>query len=292
MRALRTHFVLYLLVAPVLIYFVLFVFYPLGMGLWLSFQKAGMMGPQGFVGLLNYQKILVSGAVWDAAWNTMAIAAGITLFGTLVPIIPAIALAEISPDPLRRALQTTIYTPYLLSWVIIIGVWMNTLSPIGIVNAVLIGLHVITQPITFFASTTWAQPLVVGQTVWKDMGFHALIYYAALMSVDPELIEAATMDGAKGWHKIRDLILPHLAPVIGVVFMLTLQGALHTFDSAFLMANGRTAEKVTTLAVYAYQKGVLQFDLGMASAAGVVLLALCLVVAALSRWLLPQRARI
>ncbi len=292
MRSLRTHLVLYLLVAPVLIYFALFVFYPLAQGIWLSFQKAGMMGPQGFVGLVNYRKIFVTGAVWDAAWNTVAIAAGITVFGTVIPIIPAIALAEITPDPLRRALQTTIYTPYLLSWVIIIGVWMNTLSPIGIVNAVLLALHVITEPIIFFASTTWAQPLVVAQTVWKDMGFHALIYYAALMSIDPEMIEAATMDGAKGWHKIRDLILPHLAPVIGVVFMLTLQGSLHTFDSAYLMSNGRTAEKVTTLAVYAYQKGLLQFDLGVASAAGVVLLVLCLLVAALSRWLLPKGARV
>ena len=135
------------------------------------------------------------------------------------------------------------------------------------------------------------QPLVVAQTVWKDMGFCALIYYAALMSIDPELIEAATMDGAKAWHKIRDLILPHLAPVIGVVFMLTLQGSLHTFDSAFLMSNGRTAEKVTTLAVYAYQKGLLQFDLGMASACGVVLLGLCVTVACVSRWILPPQAR-
>jgi putative aldouronate transport system permease protein len=133
--------------------------------------------------------------------------------------------------------------------------------------------------------------LLIGQTVWKDMGFRALIYLAALMSLDPEIIEAATMDGAKGWQKIRDMVLPHLAPVIGVVFLLTLQGSLHTFDSAYLMANGRTAEKVTTLALFAYQKGLLQFDLGMASAAGVVLLSLCLAVAAVSRLLVPQAAR-
>ena len=291
MQNLRRHFALYLLVAPVLIYFAMFVFYPLSLGIWLSFQKAGMIGPQGFAGLRNYAKIFVTGAVWDAAWNTLAIAAGITIFGTLIPIIPAIALAEITPNGLRRALQTTIYTPYLLSWVIIIGVWMNALSPIGIVNAVLIACHIISQPIAFFAAPAWAQPLVVAQTVWKDMGFCALIYYAALMSIDPELIEAATMDGAKAWHKIRDLILPHLAPVIGVVFMLTLQGSLHTFDSAFLMSNGRTAEKVTTLAVYAYQKGLLQFDLGMASACGVVLLGLCVMVAFVSRWILPPQAR-
>lgn len=291
MRALRSYLPLYLLVAPVLLYFAVFVFYPLGQGIWLSFQKAGLLGPQGFVGLANYHKIFVAQTVWDAFWNTVTIAAGITLFGTLMPLAPAIALAEITPDWLRRALQTTIYTPYLLSWVIIVGVWMNTLSPIGLVNSALIALHVIDKPITFFASIPWAQPLLIGQTVWKDMGFRALIYLAALMSLDPEIIEAATMDGAKGWHKIRDLVLPHLAPVIGVVFLLTLQGSLHTFDSAYLMAGGRTAEKVTTLALFAYQKGLLQFDLGMASAAGVVLLCLCLAVAGVSRLLVPRAAR-
>jgi putative aldouronate transport system permease protein len=201
-------------------------------------------------------------------------------------------LAEIAPEWLKRALQTTIYTPYLLSWVIIIGIWVNTLSPIGLVNSVLVEIGLIQQPISFFAHPDWARPLVIGQTVWRDMGFHALIYLAALLSLNPDIIDAADIDGANGWQKIRDHALPHLRPMIGVVFIITLQGSLHTFDSAFLMLNGRTAEQITTLAIYSYQRGLMQFDLGMATAAGVVLLVLCLAVAAVTRLLLPNATKL
>ena len=135
------------------------------------------------------------------------------------------------------------------------------------------------------------RPLLIGQTVWRDMGFHALIYYAALLSLNPDIIDSAELDGANGWQKIRDHVLPHLKPMIAVVFIIILQGSLHTFNSAFLMLNGRTAEQVTTLSIYSYQRGLLQFDLGMASAAGVVLLGLCLVVALLTRLFLPNATR-
>lgn len=288
---LRRYWVLYLLIAPVLLYFAIFVFYPMGQGIFLSMQKAGLLGPRGFIGLQNYSKIFADPKVWQAIVNTVVLAGGITLFGTLLPIVPAIALAEVTPMWLKRSLQTVIYTPYLLSWVIIIGIWANTLSPIGLVNSALMGLGITDQPILFFAHPDWARPLLIGQTVWRDMGFHALIYYAALLSLNPDIIDSAELDGANGWQKIRDHVLPHLKPMIAVVFIIILQGSLHTFDSAFLMLNGRTAEQVTTLSIYSYQRGLLQFDLGMASAAGVVLLGLCLVVALLTRLFLPNATR-
>lgn len=287
----RRYWLLYLLIAPVLVYFAVFVFYPVGQGIYLSMQKAGLLGPVGFIGFENYRKIFASPDVWRATWNTLLLAGGITFFGTLMPLVPAIALAEVTPSWLKRSFQTVIYTPYLLSWVIIIGVWANTLSPIGLVNSVLLELGLIEQPILFFAHPSWAQPLVVAQTVWRDMGFHALIYYTALLSLNPDIIDSAEIDGANGWHKLRDHVLPHLRPMIAVVFIIILQGSLHTFDSAFLMLNGRTAEQVTTLAIYSYQRGLLQFDLGMASAAGVVLLVLCLVIAAVTRLVLPNTTR-
>ena len=290
-RAMRRHWVLYVLIAPVLIYFAIFLFYPMLQGIHLSTQKAGLLGPVGFIGLENYRKIFASPDVWRATINTIVLATGITLLGTFMPLIPAIALAEITPMWMRRTFQTVIYTPYLLSWVIIIGIWANTLSPIGLVNSILIGLGLIDQPILFFAHPDWARPLVIGQTVWRDMGFHALIYYSALLSMNPDTVDAAEIDGANGLQKIWYIVVPHLRPMIAVVFIIILQGSLHTFDSAFLMVNGRTADQITTLAIYSYQRGLLQFDLGMASAAGVVLLALCLVIAGITRLVLPNATR-
>ena len=282
-RAVRIYWPFYLMVAPVLIYFTLFLFWPMLQGILISFQKFGLLGSQGFIGFENYQKVFTDRTIIQALTNTLLISAGITFFGTLLPIIPAIALAEVTPKSARLSFQTVIYTPYLLSWVIIIGIWMNTLSPIGLVNSILMQLDLIGRPIPFFSHPTYARPMVVGLTVWKDMGFIALIYYSALMSLNTDLIEAAELDGANGWHKIRDVLVPHLVPVIRVVFLITLLGSLRTFDSAFLMLNGRTASSIRTLAVFTYERGILRFDLGLASAAGVLLLALSITLAFLVR---------
>jgi putative aldouronate transport system permease protein len=279
----RRHWMLYLLIAPILAYFCAFLFYPMAQGIFLSTQKAGLLGPVGFIGWDNYAKVFSTPAVWQAIWNTLIIAAGITIVGTLLPILPAIALLQITPDWLKRGFQTAIYTPYLLSWVIIVGIWLNTLSPVGLVNSVLEGVGLIDAPINFFADPFWARPMVIGLTVWKDVGFHALIYLAALLSLSPDILEAADIDGANDYKKIRDILLPHLMPMIKVVFLITLLGSLRTFDSAFLMLNGRTADEIRTLAIFTYERGILNFDLGLASAAGVVLLVVSLLISGVAQ---------
>ena len=279
----RRHWMLYLLIAPILAYFCAFLFYPMAQGIFLSTQKAGLLGPVGFIGWDNYAKVFSTPAVWQGIWNTLIIAAGITIVGTLLPILPAIALLQITPDWLKRGFQTAIYTPYLLSWVIIVGIWLNTLSPVGLVNSVLEGVGLIDAPINFFADPFWARPMVIGLTVWKDVGFHALIYLAALLSLSPDILEAADIDGANDYKKIRDILLPHLMPMIKVVFLITLLGSLRTFDSAFLMLNGRTADQIRTLAIFTYERGILNFDLGLASAAGVVLLVVSLLISGVAQ---------
>ncbi|MEQ8446384.1 MAG: ABC transporter permease subunit [Pelagibacterium sp.] len=270
--SLKRYWPYYLMIAPALIWLAMFLAWPMLQGILISFQKFGLMGSQGYVGFDNYLEALQDRTVIQATINTVLITIGITISGTLLPIIPAIALAEITPRPMRSLLQSAIYAPHLLGWVIIIGIWVNVLSPIGLVNSILNGLGLIDGPIPFFSSPHWGQPLVIGLTTWKDLGFHALIYYAALMTLNTELIEAAAMDGANGLQRIRDVVIPHLMPAIRVVLLITVLGASHTFDSAFLMLNGRTAETVRTLAIFTYERGILRFDLGVASAAGVILL--------------------
>jgi len=284
--ALRGYWPFYLMVAPVILYFAMFLFWPALNGVLISFQEWGLMGSRGWVGFDNYVKVWNDRTVIQAFWNTLIIAAGITVLGVFLPILPALALAEITPERFRRGYQTIIYAPYMMSWVIIIGVWLNTLSPIGLVNSALVGMGFIDQPIPFLTAPQFGQPLVIGLTTWRDLGFLALIYYAGLMSLDQEILDAASLDGAGPWTKIRHIVIPHLAPVMRVVFFLTLLGSLRTFDSALLLMNGRMAETVRTLAVFTYERGILRFDLGFASAAGVVLLGLSLVLLALSR-LLP-----
>lgn len=282
-RAIAEYWPFYLMILPVIGYFCVFLFWPTLQGLLISFQKWGLMGSQGWIGFDNYQKVLTDRTVVQAFWNTISIATGITILGVFLPILPAVALAEITPARARRGFQTVIYAPYLMSWVIIIGLWLNTLSPVGMVNSALIAAGLIDQPIPFLTSPAFGQPLVIGLTTWKDIGFLALIYYAALMSLDQEILDAASLDGAGAWTKIRHIVLPHIAPIMRVVFFLTLLGSLRTFDSALLLMNGRTSETVRTLAVFTYERGILRFDLGFASAAGVLLLFISLFFLGVSR---------
>ena len=270
---------LYGMIAPVLLYFIIFVFYPLYQGAVISFQEFGLLGAMGFAGLENYYMIFEDPDFIQATTNTIIISAGLTIFGTMIPLVPAIALNEIMQVMAKRFFQTVIYLPNLFSWVIILGIWMNVLSPIGLLNSFLISLGVIDAPIMFFSSEEWARPLLIAQTVWKDMGYNAVIYLAALISINPEMYEAAEMDGANVWQKISRITLPQLFPTIKIVFLLMLVGSLRTFDMAFLMSNGLTEAKINTLAVYIYDMGLQRMDLGVANAAGIVLLFISVVLA-------------
>ena len=275
----RDHWQLYAFIFPILLYFVIFVFYPLAQGIWMSFQKMGLLGPMGFIGQENYRIVFTDPTVIQSTISTIVIAASITIFGFALPILPAIAIHEITRITWKRLFQTIIYMPYLFSWVIIIGIWMNLLSPIGLVNSILVSIGLLDIPISFFSSPNFARTLLVAQTVWKDLGFNAVIYLAAIVSINPELYEAAEIDGASVFHKIRYIILPHIYPAMQIVFLITLVGSLRTFDSSYLMTNGMTADKITTLAMLIYERGLLEFDLGVASAAGVLLLVISILFA-------------
>ena len=272
---------LYAMLAPILIYFAVFVFYPMVQGVLISLQEFGLLGSMGYVGFENYHMILDDPYFFRALINTLVICAGLTFFGTLIPLIPAIALNEIAQMVAKRFFQTVIYLPNLFSWVIILGIWMNVMSPIGMLNTFLIYLGVISEPIMFFASEAWARPLLIAQTVWKDLGYNALIYIASLIAINPELYEAADMDGANTWQKIRRITLPQLYPTMKIVFLLMLVGSLRTFDMAFLMSNGLTEAKIDTLAVYIYDTGIQQLQMGTANAAGVFLMVISIVLALL-----------
>lgn len=279
---------LYGMLLPIMLWFLVFLFYPLMKGIVISFQEYGLLGSIGFIGLENYHYVFSDPMFYQSLINTIILSLGITLLGFTVPLVPAIALNEIMRVMAKRFFQTVIYLPNLFSWVIILGIWMNVLSPIGLLNSVLMSVGFIEEPIMFFSHESFAQPLLILQTVWKDMGYNAVIYLAALISINPELYEAAEMDGASVWQKITRITIPQLYPTMKIVFLVTLLGSMRTFDSAFLMSNGLTESKLTTLAVYVYETGVLQFQMGLANAAGVILLLISIVLALLVQKLLKS----
>jgi len=159
-----------------------------------------------------------------------------------------------------------IYLPHLFSWVVVGGIWIHILSPDGGLVNELIKLFG-GRPIPFFALDRWAKPLMIAAPIWKDMGFNAILYLAAIVGINPALYEAARIDGASRWRQVRHVTIPLLRPTMTVVLLLNLAGVLRIFDQIYVMRNGAIAREVDVLMTYVYDKGLVQFRMGFATAA-------------------------
>ena len=278
MSYLKRHYQLYLLALPALLYFLVFSLYPITQGFLVSLQEPRLLGGGEFVGLANYREVLADRAFWRALRNTLYMGVGMVGLGTVLPLLLAVLLYELPFKPLRNVTQTITYTPHLFSWIVIGGIWIQVLSPdTGLVNTLLVRAGA--APVHFLARPDLAKPIYVLLAIWKDVGYNAIIYFAALSAINPTLFEAATIDGAGRWGRHRFVTLPLLRPTVLIVFVLSVVGALKMFDQIFVLRNPATTRAVDVLMTYVYDRGIAGFKLGEAAAAsflvvvvGVVLL--------------------
>lgn len=274
---------LYVMILPVIVYLILFVYYPLVQGLISSMQETRLLGDTTWVGTANYEEAINTAQFWQVVRNTILIGGGILFLGFLPPIIVALALNELLIVRFKKIAQTTVYLPHLFSWVVIAGMWMYILAPSGgIVNEVIKMLG--GEPIRFFTSIGWARSLMIGLPIWRDMGYYAIIYLAAITSISPTLYEAARVDGATRFQQTWQITLPMLKPTMLVVFMLNTLGMLRIFDQIFIMRNNVTKRYVDVLMTYVYDLGILQSKIGLASAISVMVLGATLFLTAIVWW--------
>lgn len=275
---------LYVMILPVIIYLCLFVYYPLVQGLISSMQETRLLGDTTWVGWDNYEEAINTAQFWQVVRNTLLIGGGILLLGFFPPIIVALALNELVIVRFKKIAQTTVYLPHLFSWVVIAGMWMYILAPSGgIVNETIKALG--GEPIRFFTSIGWARSLMVGLPIWRDMGYYAIIYLAAITAISPSLYEAARVDGASRFQQTYQITLPMLKPTMLVVFMLNTLGMLRIFDQIFIMRNNVTKRYVDVLMTYVYDLGILQSKIGLASAISVMVLGATLIMTAIVWWI-------
>lgn len=268
---------LYLMALPALLYFLVFSVYPLIQGFWVSLQEPLLLGGGRFVGLENYRAVLNDPAFWRALQHTLALGAGMLAVGVLAPLVLAVLLHEAPFGPLRNLTQSVTYTPHLFSWVVVGGIWIQVLAPDGgLVNGMITALG--GRPVHFFAETSLAKPLLVLLSGWKELGYNAVIYYAAISALDPTLFEAATVDGARRWGRIRYITVPLLRPTVTVVLVLTSVGVLRMFDQIFVLRNDATRRSVDVVMTYVYDRGIAGFQLGEAAAASFLVVAVGLVM--------------
>jgi putative aldouronate transport system permease protein len=280
-RSIKIHASLYLMILPVIIYFAIFVYYPLYEGAIASFQEFKLLGNRPFVGWENYTTVWNDARFWQVLRNTLIIGGGILIVGFFPPILVAVALNELRLVLVKRFAQTVVYLPHLFSWVVIGGMWIYLLSPSGgLVNELLGKIDV--GPVRFLTEATLARITLIVLPVWKDMGYAAIIYLAAITAISPTLYEAARIDGASRFQQLRQITLPLLKPTMKVVFMLNILGLLRIFDQIFVMRNGVVKRKVDVLMTYVYDKGIQQYEVGYASAVSIMVLLATLVLTAIA----------
>lgn len=268
---------LYLMALPALLYFFVFSIYPLVQGFWVSLQEPLLLGGGSFVGLDNYRAVLDDPAFWRALQNTLLLGSGMLAVGVVAPLGLAILLHEAPFGPLRSVTQSITYTPHLFSWVVVGGIWIQVLAPDGgLVNGVIGAFG--GKPVHFLAETALVKPLFVLLAGWKELGYNAVIYYAAISALDPTLYEAATVDGAGRWQRVRSITLPLLRPTVTIVLVLTAVGVLRMFDQIFVLRNAATTRSVDVVMTYVYDRGIAGFQLGEAAAASFLVVAVGLIM--------------
>lgn len=251
-----------------------FIFYYLPLGGWLmAFQnytpKEGILHSQ-FVGLDKFKLLFNDISFLRTVRNTLAMGV-INLVATfLTAIIFSILLNELKSIKGKKLVQTISYLPHFLSWIIVTGILHDSLSLSGIVNELLLKAGFIERGINFFAHREYFWGIVAFANVWKETGWNAIVYLAAITAVDPNLYEAAEIDGAGRWGKIRYVTLPAIKPTINVLLLINLGNVLNAgFEVQYLLGNGLIQDVSQTIDIYVLNWGISQGDYSIGTAAGI-----------------------
>ncbi|CAN7632948.1 MULTISPECIES: ABC transporter permease [unclassified Paenibacillus] len=262
---------LHLMILPGLILVILFSYVPMA-GIIIAFQKfipaKGLFGDQRWIGLDNFDYVMNLPSFNQILWNTLFISSLKLILGLLVPIVFAILLNELKNEVIKRSVQTTIYLPYFLSWVVLGGILIDILSPSnGIVNQLLGTLGI--EKIFFLGDNQWFPFTLVSSDIWKNFGYGTIVYLAAITGIDPGLYESATIDGANRWHKMWYITIPGMRMVIVLLSVLSLGQLLNAgFDQVFNLYSPQVYESGDILDTFVYRIGLLDAQYGVATAVG------------------------
>lgn len=261
---------LFLLFIPAIIYYILFRYKPM-YGILLAFKdyrfKLGIWGSP-WIGLDIFKDLFRTQGFWEVFRNTVIISFYKLLFGFPAPIILALLLNEVGSLLFKRVIQTISYMPYFISWVVLSGIFIDMLSPsTGPVNHL---LKLITgKPLYFLGDPAYFRGTLVALSVWKGVGWGAIIYLAALAGVNPELYEAAYIDGANRWNQMIYITLPSLLPVITILFILNVGSIVEDdFDQIFNLYNPTVFSVGDVLSTYTYRRGLTEMQYSFATAVG------------------------
>ena len=220
----------------------------------------------GFQHFLNFFK---DEEFFNVMANTLGISILKLIFNFTLPIIFALLLNEVRNMRFKKAVQTITYMPHFLSWVVLGGILTTWLGDGGLLNELLIKLGILKEGISFLAYPKYFWAITVISDLWKELGWSAIIYLAAISGIDQEMYEAAKVDGASRWKQIWTITLPSIAPTITIMFILAVGGLLNTnFDQILVLNNPLNAPRSNVLDIYVYQTAMRGMRYSYASAIG------------------------
>lgn len=261
---------LYVMLAPAVVLVLVYSYAPM-VGIVMAFQRVlpgkGLFGSP-WIGLSNFSFVLKMPNILQVLWNTIRIAGLKAVAGVVVPVMVALTLNNVTSQAFKRTVQTIIYLPHFLSWVILAGIFVDILSPsTGVVNQMLGWVGI--PKISFLGDDRIFPWTMVATDVWKSFGFGAIIYLAALAEIDPTLYEAAVVDGASRHRQTWHITLPGISGTIIMLSTLSLGNILNAgFDQIFNLYGPvvyRTGDIIDTLV---YRIGIVNFQYGVATAVG------------------------
>lgn len=271
LRDFRTNRALHLMILPCLILLIVYSYVPL-VGLKMAFEKfipsKGLFGAQKFVGLKWFEYLFNMSDFFYALRNTFVIAVWKLFLGMVVSIFFAILINEVRNTALKRTVQTVVYLPHFISWVLLANVFIDMLSPTeGIVNRMLVALGC--EPIYFLGSNDWFQFTLIATEIWKEFGFGTIVYLSAITSIDPNLYEAAKIDGANKLQQIVHVTLPGMVNIIVLMMLLNLGSILGgNFDQVYNLYSPQVYRTGDILDTLVYRIGLIDFNFSLATAVG------------------------
>ena len=244
----------YVMLFPAIAYILIFSFYPIFSGVIMSFNDVRITGASTFNGVANYEKVFADPAFWSALKNTFIFAFWNCFYGVFLSLAVAILLNEVRRTTMKKFIQTVIYLPNLLSWVVVGSSFVFLLSPtVGPVNQVLKSMgH---EAINFFSEIGIARGLIIFINQWKITGYGVVIYLAALVGISQDQYEAAILDGAGRFEQIWYVTIPNLKNTILTMVMLNVTGMFQLFDPIYVLGNRITQPNTDVIMTYVYRTG-------------------------------------
>lgn len=285
LKRMRKEWNAYVFLAPALVVFSVFTVFALLFAFYLTFHEWSLIQPaKPFVGLKNYARLGTDQSFVRAVFNTFYFT------GASVPLSIAIglglALLLNQGLRLRGFFRVLFFLPQVTPFVVVAIIWKWLYNgDYGLFNYYLLKLHIIQQPIHWLSDQNLAMPSVVIMSVWAGVGFSMVIYLAGLQGIPEELYEAAKMDGAGTWKRLRHITIPQLAPTTLFLLVMGIIGSFQIFTQIFIMTKGGPVERTTTMVYYIYQSAFQFFDMGYASTLAFALFGITLVFTLIQLWL-------